>query len=61
MLSCLTANKMQPDGFGGMVVRITSQAIRSKSTNDILEDYRREVGRDRPATFCKPAVNDGHP
>jgi hypothetical protein len=30
---------MRPDGFGGMAVLITADAIRGKSTNDILEDF----------------------
>jgi hypothetical protein len=33
---------MRPDGFGGMAVLITADAIRGKSTNDILEDFLAE-------------------
>ena len=31
--------RMRPDGFGGMAVLITADAIRGKSTNDILEEF----------------------
>ena len=34
---------MRPDGFGGMAVLITADAIVGKSTNDILEDFLAEV------------------
>jgi hypothetical protein len=33
---------MRPDGFGGMAVLITADAILGKSTNDILEDILAE-------------------
>jgi hypothetical protein len=33
---------MRPDGFGGMAVLITADAILGKSTNDILEDFLAE-------------------
>jgi hypothetical protein len=38
-----TCSKMRPDGFGGMAVMITADAIIGKSTNDILEDFLAEV------------------
>ena len=38
-----TCSKMRPDGFGGMAVLITADAIRGKSTNDILEDFLAEM------------------
>ncbi len=38
-----TCSKMRPDGFGGMAVLITADAIVGKSTNDILEDFLAEV------------------
>ena len=34
---------MRPDGFGGMAVLITADAILGKSTNDILEDFLAEI------------------
>jgi hypothetical protein len=33
---------MRPDGFGGMAVLITADAILGKSTDDILEDFLAE-------------------
>jgi len=42
---------MRPDGFGGMAVLITADAIVGKSTNDILEDFLAEREGD--------AANDG--
>ena len=41
---------MRPDGFGGMAVLITSDAIVGKSTNDILEDFLAEAGLDGEGT-----------
>ena len=41
-----TCSKMRPDGFGGMAILITADAIVGKSTNDILEDFLAEKGGD---------------
>ena len=38
-VTSFTCSKMRPDGFGGMAVLITADAIKGKSTNDILEDF----------------------
>jgi hypothetical protein len=38
VVSAFTCTKMRPDGFGGMAMVITADAIRGKSTNDIIED-----------------------
>jgi hypothetical protein len=35
---------MRPDGFGGMAVLITADAIVGKSTSDLLEDFLVEAG-----------------
>ena len=35
-LTSFTCSKMRPDGFGGMALLITEDAILGKSTNDIL-------------------------
>ncbi len=43
VVSAFTCAKMRPDGFGGMAVLITADAIKCKSTNDILEDFLAEV------------------
>ena len=44
VISAFTCNKMRPDGFGGMAVLITADAIKGKSTNDLLEDFLAEAG-----------------
>ncbi|MHB1205731.1 MAG: hypothetical protein ACYCZX_09205 [Rhodospirillaceae bacterium] len=36
VISSFTCSKMRPDGFGGMVVLITADAVKGKSTEDIL-------------------------
>jgi hypothetical protein len=41
-VTSFTCSQMRPDGFGGMAVLITADAIRGKSTNDILEDFLAE-------------------
>ena len=41
-VTSFTCSKMRPDGFGGVAVLITADAIRGKSTNDILEDFLAE-------------------
>jgi len=50
-LTSFTCSKMRHDGFGGMAVLITEDAILGKSTNDILEDLLAEREGD--------AANDG--
>lgn len=47
VVSAFTCSKMCPDGFGGMAVLITPDAIVGKSTNDLLEDLLSEAGLDR--------------
>lgn len=46
VVAALTCSKMRPDGFGGMAVLITRDAIMGKSTNDLLEDFLAEAGLD---------------
>jgi hypothetical protein len=41
-VTSFTCSKMRSDGFGGMAVLITADAIVGKSTNDILEDFLAE-------------------
>ena len=43
VVSAFTCTRMRPDGFGGMAVLITADAIKSKSTSDILEDFLAET------------------
>jgi hypothetical protein len=39
VVSAFTCTRMRPDGFGGMAVLVTADAIRGKSTSDILEEF----------------------
>jgi hypothetical protein len=39
VVSAFTCSKMRPDGFGGMAILITADAIRGKSTEDILGEF----------------------
>ncbi len=39
VLQAFTCSKMRPDGFGGMAMLITADAVRSKSTNEIVEEF----------------------
>jgi hypothetical protein len=50
-ISSFTASKMRPDAFGGIAVLITAEAIRGKSTNDVIDDFMNEanVGDYTPA------------
>ena len=48
-VSSFTCSKMRPDGFGGMAVLITANAIVGKSTNDIIADFLAEAHLDEPA------------
>ena len=45
-VTSFTCSKMRPDGFGGMAVLITVDAILGKSTNDIIEDFLSEMDGD---------------
>ncbi len=52
-VSSFTCSRMRPDGFGGLAVMITADAVVGKSTNELLEDFLAEAGLDReegPAT-----------
>jgi len=46
VVTSFTCSKMRPDGFGGMAVLITRDAIVGKSTGDILEDFLADAGLD---------------
>ncbi len=43
VVSAFTCSKMRPDAFGGMATLITADAIRSKSTTDLLEEFMAEA------------------
>jgi hypothetical protein len=42
-VSSLTCSRMRSDGFGGMVVVISADAILGKSTTDLLEEFIEQV------------------
>ncbi len=43
IVTSFTCTKMRPDGFGGMAVLVTADAIKGKSTEDILGDFLEEA------------------
>jgi hypothetical protein len=43
--TAFTCTKMRPDGFGGSVMLITSDAIRYRSTTEILEEFWNEAAK----------------
>jgi hypothetical protein len=43
IVTSFTCTKMRPDGFGGMAVLVTADAIKGKSTEDILADFLDEA------------------
>ena len=43
--TAFTCTKMRPDGFGGSVMLITEDAIRYRSTTDILEEFWNEAAK----------------
>lgn len=44
--TAFTCTKMRPDGFGGSVMLITADAIRYRSTTDMLEELWNEVDKE---------------
>jgi len=44
-VSAFTCSKMRPDGFGGMAILITPDAIKGKSTSDFLEELLADIDR----------------
>ncbi|MCZ0738452.1 hypothetical protein [Phreatobacter sp. AB_2022a] len=40
--SAWTCSRMRPDGWGGAIMRITTDAIQYRSTSDMLEDMREQ-------------------
>ena len=50
VVSAFTCSRMRPDGFGGMAIVIAADAIRGKSTGDILADFLDQPGPGAAAT-----------
>ncbi|MDQ0333556.1 hypothetical protein QFZ88_005938 [Mesorhizobium sp. YL-MeA3-2017] len=46
--TAFTCTKMRPDGFGGSVMLITAEAVRYRSTTDILEEFWNEAAKASP-------------
>ena len=46
IVAAFTCTRMRPDGFGGMAVLITADAVRGKSTNDLIEEFLSDAGLD---------------
>ncbi|RFB76633.1 hypothetical protein [Methylovirgula sp. 4M-Z18] len=55
--TAFTCTKMRPDGFGGSVMLITADAIRSRSTTDILEEFANEAAKARDAREMSSATD----
>lgn len=45
VMTAFTCTRMRPDGFGGSVMLITADAIRYRSTTDILEEFWNEAAK----------------
>ena len=54
VVSAFICSRMRPDGFGGMAIVITADAIMGKSTGDILADFLDQV--EHGATAAAPGV-----
>lgn len=46
VVAAFTCSRMRADGFGGRAMVITADAIRGKSTNDLIEEFLSEAGLD---------------
>ncbi len=53
--TAFTCTKMRPDGFGGSVMLITADAIRYRSTTDILEEFWIEAAKTSSALIPSPS------
>lgn len=49
VVTAFTCSKMRSDGFGGMAILITADAVVGKSTNDLLEEFIDAAGLDDTA------------
>jgi hypothetical protein len=48
VVSAFTCSRMRPDAFGGSAALITADAVKGKSTTDMLEDFTAEMERGDP-------------
>jgi len=50
VVAAFTCSRMRPDGFGGMAILITADAIRGKSTSDLIAEFLSDAGLDGGGT-----------
>lgn len=50
VVSAFTCSKMRPEGFGGMAILITADAVWGKSTEDILGEFLKQAEHGAAAT-----------
>lgn len=60
VVSSFTCTKMRRDGFGGMAVLITKDAVVGKSTHDILDDLVLEAALDGPSRDAPSTKENCH-
>lgn len=46
VVAAFTCSRMRPNGFGGMAILITADAICGKSTNDLIAEFLSDAGFD---------------
>jgi hypothetical protein len=49
VITSFMCSKMLPDGFGGMAVLVTADAIQFRTTDEILQEFRIAAGLEAPA------------
>jgi len=54
--AAFTCSRMRSDGFGGMAMLISADAVLSKSTLELLQEFEEQVGEAPPA--CAASVRD---
>src|SRR5271168_2836860 len=57
IVTSFTCSRMRPDGWGGMAMLITADAIVGKSTNDILEEFLAEFEAGATTAAAPPSVD----
>jgi len=61
----LRCSKMWDDGFGGIAISVTADAIKSQSTNEFLEncigEFKAEVDDRSWSDSASPTQSDGEP
>jgi hypothetical protein len=60
VVAAFTRSRMRADGFGGMAMLITADAIRGKSTNDLIDEFLSEAGLEDDAAGPLSEVRHEH-